>query len=201
MITVIVLAVVMIGAATATLTKVRRLHAMRRRMQDAPQQILDHAAVTLTGTVRPVGEPLVAPLSGRPCVFHRSTARTYRPGPRNSRILDGEHTRVELVPFVLVTREAEVLVEGEFAQTPAVARAIIPRKIRLERKFLADYAPDKDARGSGFDEIVIAPGATVSVHGIARVEVAPAQAAGYRETGMRVRLVGDGEHPLTIMPA
>jgi hypothetical protein len=205
---VLVLIVVVAGTVVATLAAAVRALVnanaairLRRQIRAAPQQIADLSIVTLTGTVRLEGEPLIAPLSGRPCVFHRSTVRTYRPGARrNSRILDGEHTRVELVPFVLVTREGDALVDGDHAEVPGAGRAIIPRKIALERKFLAEYAPDKNARGSGFEEVVIVPGTTISVHGVARVEVEPAE-AGYRETATRVRLVAGSGQPLTIVPA
>jgi hypothetical protein len=186
--------IALLGAGVVGLSRALGRAEVRRRMREAPQHLADHSVVTLTGTVKLVGEPLVAPLSGTRCVLHRSSARTFSQGREMETF-----TVCELAPFLLETRDGDVLVDGDTADIPDRGRPLIPRKIEREQEFLLAHGILTEARSAGFDEIVIVPGAKISVHGVARVEVDARSAASYRDTPTRVRLVGDAQHPLTIM--
>jgi hypothetical protein len=177
----------------AVLSQVLARSEVRRRVREAPHMLVDHSVVTLVGTVRAIGEPLIAPLSGRACVVHRSTARGG----------DSSFTQCELVRFTLVTRDGEVIVDGETAEIPDRPSPIIPRKLEREEAFLARHGY-RGGRGTGFEEIVIEPGARVSVHGVVRVEISPPAARGeigFRDAPTIVRIVGDARNPLTIVPS
>ncbi len=175
--------------------------AARRRVQGGQREIADNTPVTLVGTVKLVGDPLIAPLSGTPCVYHRSTARVL-PVRGASASAQFAHTRPEatlsqMVTFVLVTRDGEIRVDAEDAETTLRPGAIVPRKVEREMEFLRRAGFDQDPRNTGFDEVVITEGMKIAVHGIARIEMVPGEST-FRETARSVRLVGDAKHPLTI---
>ena len=84
-------------------------------------------------------------------------------------------------------------VELEFPPEP-----LIPRKLEREQAYLAAGGHGNVlARESGFDEIVIAPGMKVSVHGAVRVEVEQGEST-YRETGKKIVVTAPPGLPLTI---
>jgi hypothetical protein len=170
--------------------------ARRKRMRGGLKQIADHTAVTLIGTVRALGEPLIAPLSGTPCVFHRSTMRVLlsRGWPGEAQTL----TRHEMIPFTLVTADGDVLVNGDHAEVTFRAKPIIPRKLERELAFLREADVEADPRQLGADEIVITAGMTVEVHGMARIEIARDAETAYRDVQHKVELVAHDNHPITI---
>lgn len=193
-----------IAALGATLTAVSRAQhraAIRRKMLAAPRTFEDNALVTLTGTAKLVGEPLIAPLSGRPCIAFRASARTYRlsASQRKQRELDQEVTEIVMTPFVLVTADGDVEVTGDTCELPIRSAPIIPRKLDRERDFMIRAALIGTPKDSGFDEVVIQPGAKVLVHGIARKELATTGAeTGFREAPTQIRITGDEAHPIAI---
>jgi hypothetical protein len=193
-----------IAALGATLTAVSRAQhraAIRRKMLAAPRTFEDNALVTLTGTAKLVGEPLIAPLSGRPCIAFRASARTYRLGSRQRthRELDQEVTQVVMTSFVLVTADGDIEVNGETCELPMRSAPVIPRKLERERDFMIRAALIGTPQHSGFDEIVIQPGAKIMVHGIARKELAATGAeTGFREAPTLIRITGDEAHPIAI---
>jgi hypothetical protein len=193
----VVVMVGLAGAAGGLKAAVARA-AMREKMRATPSEFDDNALVTFTGIVKLVGEPLIAPLSGKPCVAYRSTARTYRRAGRR-RLADRELVDVKMVEFVLVTKSGEVLVDGVELHVLAAPEPLIPRKLELEQRFLDRAQVDARAGDAGFDEIRIEPGAKISVHGVARKELVDGGVeTDYREVPMRVRITGEADHPLTI---
>jgi hypothetical protein len=171
----------------------RKRAAVRAKMLAAPSTFEDNAAVTFTGTVKPLGELLVAPLSGKPCVAYRALARIY--GVRGGLRLERELAETKMVPFMLATKHGDVLVDGDQFQLLARGEPIIPGNVERERRFLAL----EDMRGTGFDELRIEPDAKITVHGIARQELAEhGGETGFREAPTQIRLTGDDAHPLTI---
>jgi len=173
-----------------------KLAAQRKRMRGGQKQLADNTLVTLTGTVRVAGEPLIAPLSGTPCVFHRSTVRVL-PSHRGL-TPDAVITRHAMIPFTLVTSEGDVVVDGDNAEVTFRPCPIIPRKIERELAFLREADIEVDPRRLGTDEIVITPGMKITVHGVARVEVVPEGETSFREAGRKVQLVAHDNHPITI---
>jgi hypothetical protein len=168
--------------------------AARRRLRGGQLQLSDNTVVTVTGTVRAIGEPLVAPLSGRRCVLHLSIARSQRI----------RHWLCEMVRFELETRDGTVIVDGVTAEVTLRPGAIVPRDLDRERAFLrAHDITATDARGVSCEEVVIEPGMKIVVNGVARYEQSPNASgeAGFRDALSTIRLVGHARHPLTIGPA
>lgn len=174
-------------------------------MRSGQRTIVDHALVTLTGTVRLLAEPLLAPLSGTPCVVHRSSAQLYRTTTgirRGRRELVASHVEVEMIDFALETSEGVVLVVGTSAEVTIRPARVVPRQIDREARFLVRTGLGGTPTDGAFDEVVIEPGAKISVHGVARIEADPAAAGAaevdYRNAPTSVRLEGDATNPLTI---
>ena len=168
----------------------------RKRMRQAPRELVDGAVVTLTGKVIAKSQVLGAPLSGRDGVAFSSTARIYTSARPPS--IAAQITEAMMVEFELETTDGTILVsEGdvviEFPGDP-----IIPRKIAREQQFLDDHGYGHIHAGTvGFDEFVITPGMTISVHGAVRIEAAPGEAM-YRETATRIVMAAPPSHPLAI---
>lgn len=180
-----------IGALATVPGAVRRAHARRGRlaMTDRPE---DHALVTLRGTVKLLGQGLVAPLSGRACVAYRAAARTFAPTIGGARTVDAEKIEIAMTPFVLVTKHGEVIVDGNTCELPHHSSPIIPRRLHLEQKFLERTNMFDEASKAGFDEIVVKPGMKIAVHGVVREEVTTTGAeVGFREAPKRLRLSGE----------
>jgi hypothetical protein len=192
-------------AAAATIRGIRRLRAhivLRRRLQGGQPVLADNTLVTMTGVVRAIGEPLRAPLSGKRCVLHHSTARVATVRGRRRVALDA-YSQCEMVEFVLDTRDGEVIVAGQTADVTFRPSPLIPRRLDREGAFLKAIGLTVDARSVSCDEIVIEPGMKVAVHGVAHYErsATATDESGFRDAPAVVRLVGHPRHPLTIGPA
>jgi hypothetical protein len=174
----------------------------RRRLDRARRTtIADREIVTLTGVVRAVGEPLTAPVSGKPCVVYEASARVYGDDARhNTRDLLGEFAEARMLAFDLETDGGLVRVEGENAELELSPVPIIPRKLDRELAFLrANGWSSEQLRNAGFDEVRVEPGDKIRVQGMAIVELDPsAPEGGYRDGSRKVRLVAHEGHPLTI---
>jgi hypothetical protein len=190
---VVALAVVGVVGLARVIGKTRQRAVIRAKMLAAPSTFEDNAAVTFTGTVKQLGEPLVAPLSGKRCVAYRALARIY--GTRGGLRLEQEVAEIKMVPFALVTKHGDVVVDGDQCQLLARGEPIIPGNVERERRFLGR----EDLRGTGFDEARIEIGATITVHGVSRQNlVEHGGETGFREAPTQIRLTGDPAHPLTI---
>lgn len=179
-----------------------KAQARKRLDAGAKTEIADREIVTLTGTVRAVGELLEAPISGKSCVLYEAVARVYEAGPRNTQVLAAQIAEQKLVAFDLETAQGMVRVEGETADVELPHNPVIPRKIERERTFLREHGRSgDDIRGAGFDELALEPGTKIRVQGMAIIEVDPGAAGerGFRdESPRRIRLVAHEGHPLTI---
>lgn len=198
------IAVVCVGAVGAIGAVVNALWGprarARRRLAAGSCAIADHAIVTLTGTVRAIGEPLVAPLSGRRCVLHSSLGRVFEDTAHN-RLFIAIDERV-MRPFELETRDGKVLVDGIEAELAIPRSPLIPRRLEREIEFLeAHNQPRSYLRYTVFEELVVASGDRIAVQGMAVVEADRSEAAerGYRDDApIRIRLIAHADHPLTI---
>ena len=203
----------LVGLAGAV-GQARKRAAKRAKMAAAPTEFEDNAIVTFTGTVKQLAEPLVAPLSGRACVAYRAAARSYtaRRGEgailrgmvlgraaRGGMVIDRELELTEMVPFVLVTKTGDVIVDGTTCELLLPAEPVIPRKLEREQQFLEDIGLDTSIQNAGFDESRVEVGAKIKVHGVSRSElVVHGGETGFREAPTQIRLTGDDAHPLTI---
>jgi hypothetical protein len=174
----------------------RPLAEARRRLREGAPRLADHAAVTLTGTVRVRDDLIEAPLTGRLVVFHLSVARVSELG-----VQVVEH---ELVPFELETAEGIVRVEGATADVAFPPVPVIPRQIERVQRFLTAHGiAFEHALGASIDEIAVEPGARIAVHGVVQVELDPSNAGerGFREPApTRTTLRAAPDHPLTLGP-
>ena len=196
----IIFAVAAISVGLKHLHVSRHRAAIRAKMLAAPRTFEDNALVTLTGTTKLIGDPLTAPLSGRSCIAFRATARTYKNQRRGKMSeIDQEVTEMVMTPFVLVTDNEEILVDGDVCELPIRSAPIIPRKLDRERDFMIKAALIGLPKDAGFDEVVIAAGAKVMVHGIARKELAESGGeTGFREAPTKIRITGDQNNLITI---
>ncbi|MDB4955628.1 MAG: hypothetical protein JWO36_3197 [Myxococcales bacterium] len=171
----------------------------RRRLRTGVTAIADRTIVTVSGTVRAPAQPLVAPLSGRPCVLYQSFGRIYD-GAGRSRTLRATLERREMISFELEIEGRTVIIDGTTAEIDLRPAPTIPRKLELEVAFVTSAGHSVDyVRGGGFEEITIAPGDKIRVQGMAIVEAELPGERGYRdETMTKVRIVAHDQHPLTI---
>jgi hypothetical protein len=178
------------------------LAAIMRAIGPAPREtpIEDNAPATIIGRVKAIGEPLEAPLSGKPCVAFAARARTLvRSSVGNRWHCTAEHGELRLVPFVLVTRSGDVVVDSQFIDLIDQPTPLLPRRLDRQSAFLAKLDVTSGQRFS-FDEVIVEPGMKIVVKGIAQIEVDPAPTgeSGFRDTPTRIRLTGDEARPLTI---
>lgn len=168
---------------------------LRRRAMRKKTPLSDGEMVTLTGRVRAMEPYLTAPLSGTQCVMHRS--RMYLLGSPNAK----DNAVTESARFVVETPNGDVIVDST-PELDLVPSPVVPRLEKRELSFMMSRnIPEARHRDAGFDEIVIAPGATVVIRGMIRVERDHGAGGerGYRDDAPTVtRLVGTPDKPLTI---
>ena len=160
----------------------------------------DHERVTITGIVRPVDQPIAAPLTGRSCVMYRARARVFTRDAVPTAL--GEPVEIGCVPFVITTNHGEVVVDASPALDAATS-AIVERSREREVAFLArhGFAGDRHA-GTVFDELVIEPGATIKIRGVVLLErdAHATDERGYRDDAPTVvKLVAVEGTPLALL--
>jgi hypothetical protein len=179
----------------------RHRYRTRMRMRDAAAELADRTLATVTGTVRVLDRSLVAPLSGRTCVIYvaRVAIKTDALQQLVAPIEDPVETR--WVQFALETDAGTVIVDDTAGDVDLPELPLIPRKLELEQRFLAERgAPPELARTAGFHEIVVEPGDRIAVHGLVIHEEHTGEVGerGYRDMPRRVRLVAHRDHALAI---
>jgi len=113
--------------------------------------------------------------------------------------IDQEVSEIKMTSFVLVTKDDEILVDGDVCELPIRGAPVIPRKLDRERDFMVRGALVGLPKDAGFDEVVIPDGAKIMVHGVARKELAEAGGeTHFREAPTRIRMTSDGAHLITI---
>jgi hypothetical protein len=164
------------GAVTATATTTPRLE--------------DGVVVTVTGTVRAIGKPLVSPLSARSCVLYEAYANIYETNAGAHRALAAQIFDRKMVPFELETSLGTIIVDDIEAELDLLPRPVFPRRIEREVAFLREHGREPAlAHTTGFEETTIDPGALVAVRGMTRVDEPD-----------KIRLTRIGEEPMTIGP-
>ena len=191
----------------AAVGRSRRRARIRRALGGTPRLLSDGregTAVRITGTVKALDKPLLAPLSRMPCVAYKTRAEQLRqalgsPFPRGQPL---DYQTVAIQPFALVRRhERDVIVEGTYAELdlPAVPLALDRAS---EQAFFRAHNVIATGGAGHFEETVVQDGMVVSIAGTLVSEVDPEAVGderGFRdEQARRNRLVGDGPHPLVI---
>lgn len=171
----------------------------RKRLDRGQTALEDGAIVTLTGVVRAIGDTLVAPLSGKPCVLYDASGRIMGASGRVDDVIANIHER-NMLPFELVTADGVVRVDGESADTDLPEFPLIPRKLEREIAFMSAHEQSPEyVRHSSFYELRLEVGMKIRVQGRVVVELDPtAPEGGYRDGSRKVRLVAHAGHPLTI---
>jgi hypothetical protein len=176
--------------------------AIRRAMQRAQMRrdtatLTDGDVVSLTGTVVPIGELLVAPISSKPCVMFTAQARIFIRFGRRARFV-GKHVEVKAIPFELVATSTRVVVDPAAHELLVRLSPLIPRSLDRERAWLADV--DVPYGEPSCEEACIEPGARIVVRGIAQRELDDTATGetGFREPPTRFRIIGDPRRPVLI---
>jgi len=190
-----------IGAAVLAfaLGALALLRARRNRDLRRSPPLVDSELVTISGVVQPLGSPLEAPLSGHRCVAHRSRAQVF--ATDQPWRLVAEPCEHEVAPFVVETRHGPVRIDAHELHLEMAPSSLVDRSTLHQRTFQTRHAIDRDVRAY-FDEIVIAPGAKVTMRGMVSLEHDPKDASerGYREgAAVRARLVATASQPLTVL--
>jgi len=183
-ITVIVLFAVGALCIAGTLLLVRGRPPVPPTPSPGGPQLHDRAIVTLTGTVRIAGEPLISPLSARRCVLYEAYANLYET-TGDTRTLIAQLAKRAMVTFELETPVGIVIVDGREADLELVPTPVFPRRPEREAAFLRAH----DRAESLVETTTFDPDSLVSVRGMAVSDPSSTQ----------FRLVAHGEQqPLTI---
>jgi hypothetical protein len=196
-----IFAFVAIAAGVRAIQASQRRAAIRAKMLAAPATFEDNALVTLTGTAKLTGEPLIAPLSGKPCIAFRASGRTFKSSRSHRKLaqVDQEVHEIRMTTFVLVTNDDEILVDGDVCELPIRGLPINPRKLEREHEFMIRTSLLGGPQDAAFDEVVIPDGAKIMVHGVARKELATTGSeTHFREAPTQIRMTSDGAHLITI---
>jgi hypothetical protein len=171
----------------------------RALMRRGSGELVDATLVSLTGTVSPIGAPLLAPVSGKPCVAFVARARVFASRHRTGTRFLGEHVDRNAIPFELVTDTTRVVVDPTVCRLLAPMSPSIPRSLKREQAWLAGVEIARLGDRS-CEEACIEPGSRVIVRGIAQRELdeAATSETGFREPPTRFRIIGDRDHPVLI---
>lgn len=181
---------------------------MRARWRLRGHAVLDDRAregdlVKVTGTVRPLEETLVAPLSGRHCIAYRARV-SGATKINNKQYSRGWQTTMQVRPFV-VDRDGgagQIIVVGDHVVFGVHPESLRPRNPDREVAFIVRHAIQPFR--VRLDEVVVEVGAHVSVGGT--LVLVPRDEPPTGERGFRdlpppdQQLAGNRESPLVIVP-
>ncbi len=184
-----------LGWAGYTVEMTRRRRAAERRLDRGLGNFSEGEEATIVGTVVAIGEPLAAPVSGKPCVAYR--ARVWNGHINFS--TDPVLTRTRAVPFELDTADGIVQVVAEHAELVFDERPLIPRRVERETAFAQECGVVGTMSDINCAEVCVEVGSKVSVHGVVSMDVAmPGTESGYRDRVAKLKLGPHPEHALTI---
>lgn len=205
-------AIVFVAGALFVITHFSERERTKRALRDATQYAVgefpDGAQGKVVGKVQLLGEPILAPLSGRSCVYYSIRVEEYRnngtTGNWYQLLADEEGVNFavddETGSAVVHVEAAKIVLSEDHSTTSSSSD--LPNEV--ERAFLdrhskkgEDWVSSKTLR---YVEAVIEPGETVSVFGYGSQEPDPnAAPTGYRDIPpMRVRISGSKSRPAII---
>jgi hypothetical protein len=190
----IVVAVLVVGLAVGIFSTLRLVR-WSPRPGGNDDGIEDRKVVTVTGTVKIVGEPLISPLSARRCVMFEAYANLYEwpkegseEGAVKDKVLAGQISTRKMIPFELETSVGTVRIEGTEADLELSPTPVFPRRPEREALFLREHERDERLiENATFEEITVDPDELISVQGLAIID-----------SPTSIRLVADGDKPLII---
>ena len=158
--------------------------------------------VFVSGTVHPLDETLVAPLSGKQCVAYRARAKGAASPPHKGNTL--WRVTMQVRPFAIERDDdgARISVTGDHVHF-VLAPEKLGRHFERESSFLARHAIARSKGNASFNEVLVAVGAKVLVGGT--LVLVPPDAPPIGELGFRdppppdPQLVGNRHVPLVIV--
>jgi hypothetical protein len=190
-----------LAAALAFVAAMALRALLRRRALRRSAPLVDHELVTITGIVQPLGDTLEAALSGTRCVVHRTRARIF--ASRGSVDVIGEPVELATVPFALRTPRGVVRVDAKQLELAVPPGTVIAGASERGAAFLARHDIPREQRDlAAFDEIVIVPGDTITLHGMIELarDGAAAGERGYRDDAPAVaRLVAPHDQQIRVV--
>ena len=159
--------------------------------------LADGEAIELTGTTRLLRDPLIAPLTGEPCLAHVSRARVFTRLDFVGDLVE-EFEVVDVALFLLETVHGDVLVVDKPAIVTLVPLHFQTRDEARLASFLRSRDLDRYVRSTFFEHAALREGDPVTMTGVITHEPVPMLEAGFRELPVRTRLTGYGKHPLTL---
>jgi len=188
----------------------------RRLRESGPRPIAELPEDTpgrVAGIAQPPDEPLIAPFSGRPCVYYAATIERRRPvDPATIAATpladDAGWTVVasetRSIAFVIQDETGRALIEPTAAKVELDAPVSAPidgaALTARQRELLAQHHVGEAGEPLRYREVTIAVGEAIAVFGSGTREPDPqAVPADYRgEPATRLRLTSSAKHPLFI---
>ncbi len=189
----------------------REARIRRRLARRAPVAVAEalEGPVRLIGRVHPTGEPLIAPISRRPCIAYQTKISLGNDDGWNKAL-----GLEDMCPFILADETGQAVIEVEAGPYSIL---LVPGSSASSSLFREDSAEMKNARGLlrseniddqtffgknrpvKFSESVLLAGAEVSVAGRCTREVAlDGERGGYRDLPQRLVVRGTAEEPLLL---
>lgn len=186
---------ILLGAIALGMLATLAVIVVRRRRIARSPRLVEGTRVTISGVVQ-APATLEAALSGRPCVMHRSRARVLV----HTRLIS-EPREVEIAPFVVATRHGQIRVDVREIELDVPPESVVGPESARQRAFRERHAIPQDA-AAAFDEIVIEPGAKVTIRGIVAIEreLDAKGERGYRDDApTTIHLVGSPAKPVALL--
>lgn len=187
---------VVIGVVAAIAAPFKLRATLRGRLRAGTRTIEHGALVTVVGTIRETPTLVDSPISTKQGVVIYAQAELPEMGPDGPVIMKTQR----MVPFELDTMHGVILVDGTAADILMKPTAIAKRVPELERSFVVAHGRGEEiAKVATFREIVLGPGARITVHGVAMIEDEIDAERGYRDAApTRTRIVAPETYPITI---
>jgi hypothetical protein len=189
----IVVAVLVGGLAIGIFSTLRLVRWSPRGAGNDGPRFEDRQVVTVTGTVKVVGDGLISPLTARRCVLFEAYANLYewqKEGEENHKVLAGQLAKRQMVPFELETSVGTVTIDGTEADLELQPTPVFPRIPEREARFLREHERDERLiENATFEEITVDPDELISVQGLVVIDP---------QSPTRIRLVADGDRPLVV---
>ncbi len=187
---------VVIGVVAAIAAPFKLRSTLRGRLRAGSRTIEHRALVTVVGTIRETDTLVDSPISTKRGVVVHAQAELPEMGPDGPVILK---TR-RMTPFELDTMHGVILVDGTEVDIVMKLPTVAKRSPNLERAFVIAHGRGETiANVATFRELVLGPGARITVHGVAMVEDQIDAERGYRDAApTRTRIVAAEKYPITI---
>jgi len=187
---------VVIGIAAAIVAPFKLRATLKGRLRSGTRELAHGAKVTVVGTIRETQDLVDSPISTKRGVLIHAQADLPEMGPDGPVVMKTQR----MVPFEIDTMHGVILVDGIEADVVMKPTATAKRSLELERTFVMSHGRGEEvAKVATFRELVLAPGARITVHGVAMIDDQVNAERGYRDAApTRTRIVAPERYPITI---